>query len=256
MQIRSSIVLVLLAACGGDGGGDVRTISASGPLWGARFSPDGATLAVAFGPDDKIGTLDVATGAITELATNGNYLTGTAWTAAGDAIYYNGGGGVFRVAPGVAATMVNDAFASMNVDLSPDGTRLAYGINGANAEIYTLATATTSVLDHRCEAIRFAPVVDEVACISGGSLLAINLSSRVATTIIADGVSFIAGVDWYADGERLVFTSDDGIERVTRGGDRSLLHDAFATIELDLSPDEHSLVYVTNGSGDLSILKL
>lgn len=256
MQIRSSVVLVILAACGGSDGGDVRTLTASGPLWGARFSPDGTTLAVAFGPDDQIGTIAVATGALTEVATGGNYLTGTAWSAAGDAIYYNGGGGVFRVAPGSAATLVNDAFASMNVDLSRDGTRLAYGINGTDAELYTIATATTTVLGRPCQAIRFSPSGTEVACISGGALVTIDLATSVATPIVADGVSFIAGLDWYADGQRLVFTSDDGLEAVTRAGARTLLLDTFAAIEVDLSPDEKSLVFATNGSADLSILSL
>lgn len=245
--------LLLAAACGGDDG-DSRSISVDGErLWGARFSPDGARLAVAFGDDDKLGVIDLATGALTEVADNTSYLTGTAWAANGD-IVYDGSGGVYRVTPGGAPVELTDAFASMNVDLSPDGTRLAYGVNGSDAELYTIATDTTTSLGVDCDAVRFSPVADEVACMTGSELVLVDLATLATTPVVTTGISFIAGVDWYADGQALVFTSDDGIERVTRAGARTRLADAFAAIELDLAPDDKSLVYLTNGSADLSLL--
>jgi Tol biopolymer transport system component len=248
--------LLFLGACGGDGGGgDVRTVHASGPLWGARFSPDGSRLAVAFGPDDKLGTIDLASGALTEVADNTSYLTGTSWSAAGDAIVYDGSGGIYRVAPGAAPVQLTDAFASMGVDLSPDGTRVAYGVNGTDAELYTIATDTTTPLGRPCQAIRFSPSGTSVGCISGG-LFVIDLATMAETTVLADGLPFIAGLDWYADGQRLVVTSDDGLEAVTLAGARSVLLDTFAAVEVDLAPDEQSLVFATNGSADLSILDL
>jgi Tol biopolymer transport system component len=256
--MRTCLLAIVLtcAACGGDDTG--RNLSvAEGALWGARFSPDGRTLAVAYGDMDKIGTLDVDTGALTERAGGGSYLTGTAWSAAGDAFYFSGDAGISRVSlAGGAATMVADAFAALSLDLSPDGTRFAYGVNGGNARIYTIATNTERALDRPCEAIRFAPSGDRVACISRGALLTIDLATDAATIVVASDVPFIAGLDWFADGQRLVFTSNRGIETVTLAGARTVVTDAFAAIEVDLSADDRTLVYQQNGTPELTLLSL
>lgn len=258
MRILLGSVLVALAlgACGG--GNDSDTIQVpEGRLWGARFSPDGTALAVAFGSDDRIGVYDRASGTLTELATGTTYLTGTAWSASGDTIYFDGTVGVRSVPrAGGAVTDVNAAFASMNVDLSPDGTRLAYGVNGDLAAVYTIATDSETLLDRRCQAIRFAPDGQRVACVSSGALVVIELASGTATTVLPTGVPFIAGVDWYNDGQRLLVTTEDGIEAVTLAGERRMVVDAFAAVELDLSPDERELVYRQNGHDDLTIVGL
>ena len=227
-----------------------------GRLWGARFSPAGDTLAVAYGPDDKIGTIDLGSSSLREVTAGASYLTGTAWSAAGDAIYYTGTAGVYRVEPGgPAPTMVNDAFASLGVDVSPDGALLAYGINGSDARIYTVATMSERALDRPCQAIRFAPSGDRVACISGGALVNIELASGTVTPIVAAGLPFIAGVDWYSDGQRLVFTSTQGIETVTLAGERKVLAPAFAAVEVDLAPDDSAIVYGVNGANGLTLIR-
>ncbi|MEZ4400093.1 MAG: WD40 repeat domain-containing protein [Kofleriaceae bacterium] len=246
-----------VAACGG-AGGDGRTIEVpEGRLWGARFSPDGATLAVAFGADDRIGTVDVGAGVLTERATGGSYLTGTAWTADGARIYYTGGAGVFAVdLAGGAPVMVNDAFAALGLDLSPDGTRLAYGTNGSSARVYDLGAGTEAALDRPCQAIRFAPDGARVACVSGGALVTLDLATGAATTVVADGLPFIVGLDWFADGQRLVVTTDAGLEEITLAGRRTVLVDAFAAIEVDLSADDRQAVYLTNGAPGLTLVDL
>jgi DNA-binding beta-propeller fold protein YncE len=250
------IFAIAVGACGGDG--TSHTVSASqGRLGGARYSPDGTHLAVVFGSDDKIGSYDLASSTLTELTGGGSYLTGTAWSAAGDTIYYDGTAGIFRIAAsGGTATMVNNAFASLGVDLSPDGTRLVYGTNGSAARLYTIATNTETALARPCQAVRFAPSGTIVACISGGALVTIDLATSAETTVIADGLPFIAGLDWYADGQRLIFTSDSGIDAVTVAGARSHLIDAFAAIDLDLAPDDSEVVYGINGQSDLTITGL
>ena len=227
-----------------------------GRLWGARFAPGAVTLAVAYGPDDKIGTIDLGSSSLREVTGGASYLTGTAWSAAGDAIYYTGTAGVYRVEPGgPAPTMVNDAFASLGVDVSPDGALLAYGINGSDARIYTLATMSERALDRPCQAIRFAPSGDKVACISAGALVIIDLTSGAVTPIVAAGLPFIAGVDWYSDGQRLVFTSSQGIETVTLAGERKVLIPAFAAVEVDLAPDDSAIVYAVNGADGLTLVR-
>lgn len=252
-------LVVAAAACGdGHGGGDVGTIHApQGKLWGARFSPDGAHLSVAYGESDKIGVLDLDSLTLAEKAEGGSYLTGTAWTTNGDTIYYNGADGVFSIASEVGLpVMVNDGFATTGIDVSADGTRLAYGVNGGNARIYTLATHTETALARRCQAIRFAPTGDEVACISDGALLVIDLATGAETPVVEFDVPFIAGVDWYADGQQLLYTSSRGIERVTLAGETTLIHGSFAAIDVDLAPDESAIVVGVNGQPDLTLLRL
>ena len=82
-----------LAACGGHDNDSGSISIAGGRLWGARFAPDGTTLAVAYGPDDKIGTIDLDSGNLSEVTSGASYLTGTAWSPSGDAIYFNGTAG-------------------------------------------------------------------------------------------------------------------------------------------------------------------
>ena len=252
-------VLAALAGCGDHGGGDIATISApQGRLWGARFAPAGDVIAIAFGDEDKIGTIDLEAGTLRELTGGGSYLTGTAWSPSGDAIYFNGTAGIVRISTDIGATSpVNDAFASLGLDVSADGARMAYGINGGNARVYTIATDVETTLARPCQAIRFAPDGARVACISGGALLVIDLATGAETTVIERDLPFIAGVDWYGDGTRLLFTSSDGVERIgVDGEDRHLVHGAFAAVEVDLAADEQSIVYGVNGQDALTLLRL
>lgn len=255
--VGAALVALALGACG-HGDADIGIISVpQGRLWGARFAPDGRSLAVAYGDEDKLGVIDLDAVRLTEVATGGSYLSGTAWTAAGDAFYYNGAGGVFRVARGGGPpTMINDGFATLGVDVSPDGTRLAYGVNGGPARIYTLATSREAALDRQCSAIRFAPTGDRVACISGGALVVIDLGTMAVTTVVDTGVPFIAGLDWYSDGQRILFTSTRGLEQVDLSGTRTIVVNAFAAIEVDLAPDDGQVVYAVNGQSDLNLLGL
>lgn len=247
---------IALAACG-DGSGDIGSIATpQGRLWGARFAPDGDVLALAYGDENKIGTIDLDARTLRELTPGGTYLTGTAWSPAGDLIYFNGADGIGRITRDIGqTTMVNGAFATLGIDVSPDGTRLAYGVNGGNARVYTLAGGTERALDRPCQAIRFAPFGDRVACISGGELVLIELATEAVTVLVDHDVPFIAGLDWYKDGQSLLFTSTDGIERVTLTGERDLIHGAFAAIEVDLSADERSMVIGINGHDDLTLVR-
>jgi WD40 repeat protein len=259
MKPLAAPLVLALAACGGHGSGDVSTISSpQGALWGARFSPAGDVLSIAYGEEEKIGTIDLDAGSLRELSPGGTYLSGTAWSPAGDYVYYNGVDGIGRISTDIAQnTMINTSLATLGIDVSPDGKQLAYGVNGGDARLYTLATMAEESLGQPCAAIRFAPTGDRVACISGGALVVIDLPTREVTTVIDRGLPSLAGVDWYASGLQLLFTSQDGIERIgIDGNDRHLVAGAFAAVEVDLSADDQSIVFGENGQDALTLVRL
>ncbi|HVV85539.1 MAG TPA: WD40 repeat domain-containing protein [Kofleriaceae bacterium] len=259
-RARAWILLAGLAGLGacGHGGGDIATISTpAGRLWGARFAPSGDVLSVAYGDEDKIGSIDLDSGSLRELTAGGSYLTATAWSPSGDAIYFDGNDGIIRIQNDIASTtMVNQSLATFGIDVSPDGSRLAYGVNGSNARIYDLAAQQETALGRPCQAIRFAPDGNQVACITGGALVTISLASGAETTIIDSGLPAIAGVDWYKDGQTLLFTSTKGIESISLAGERHLIEEAFGAVEVDLSADEGSIVYGVNGADALTLVRL
>lgn len=255
----AALAVLALGACDDHGTGDIGRIEVpQGRLWGARFDPGGQVLSFAYGDEEKIGTLDIDEGTFRELTPGASYLTGTAWSADGAFIYYNGADGIGRISSDIGqVTMVNSSFATLGVDASPDGTRLAYGINGSDARIYDIATRVERPLDRPCQAIRFNPAGDKVACISGGALIVIELATDLETVVIEEGLPFIAGVDWYRDGQELLFTGEDGIERIRLDGtEHHLVHGAFAAIEVDLSQNEDAIVFGQNGDDALTLLKL
>ncbi len=261
MLRRTLMILVSLGlgACGGgdadgdgvdDGGADDPfTIDADGETVSTlRLSPDGTQVAVVYGADDRVGVLGLAGGAVTDVAPGGTYLTGIAW--ADDAtLLFTGDGGIYSVAlDGSGLVMLDDAFAASGLDVSPDGTTLAYGVNGGDGVVLTLADSTARVMPTRCGVARFSPDGATIACDAQGSLVLVDVATLVATTLI-DGLDFFAPLDWFADGTRLAVAGPDGIEVVdVATGARTPLTDAFAVIDLDLAADDSLLLYRENGS--------
>ena len=140
---------------------------------------------------------DVDTGATLTVtavsgATNGTVaLAGTTITFTPTA-NFNGTAGIVRISTDIGATTpVNDAFASLGLDVSADGARMAYGINGGNARVYTIATDTETTLARPCQAIRFAPDGSRVGGLhsSPGASAPKRTASSSHTRSIASGVS-------------------------------------------------------------------
>lgn len=252
--VAGVLVSVGLVACGGDasddGGGF--TIEAGGATVSTfRLAPDGTRLAVVYGDDDRVGLLPLAGGAPVDVAPGGTYLTGIAW--ADDAtLLFTGDGGIYSVgADGTGLTMLDDAFAASGLDVAPDGATLAYGVNGGDGVLLTLADGTARGMGTPCAVARFSPDGSTVACDAQGEVVLVDVATLAVTPLLGE-LDFFAPLDWFADGQRLAVATPAGIEAVdVATGARTLLADAFAVIDLDLAADDSLLLYRSNGASTI-----
>lgn len=230
-----------------DDAGQTFELAPEEELGAFRIAPAGDRVAVVYGAEERVGLLSMDDATLTDVAPGGTYLTGLAW-ADDTTLLFTGDGGIFQVgADGQGLVSVDDAFAASGLDRSPDGALLAYGINGADGALLTVATSTTQALPTHCATARFSPDGQTLACDAQGELVLIDVTTLAATTLVT-GLDFFAPLDWFADGDRLVFAGPDGIETVEVGtGARAPLHDAFAVIDLDLAADDSVLLYRQNG---------
>jgi Tol biopolymer transport system component len=102
-----------------------------------RFSPDGATRAL--WSDDKIQLMDLASRTLTDVIASTNSFGRVAWFADGTRLVAGTERGIeiVTLAPPVQRRLILDSFAVLDVDLSPDGASVAYGVNG-HPELYVL----------------------------------------------------------------------------------------------------------------------
>lgn len=96
-----------------------------------RFSPDGSTIAYESG--NKIMLMTLASGETKEIVDGATYLASVDWFSDGKklAITSDKGIEIVTLDPAPARTLVHEEFAATNIDLSADGTVLAYSINGS-----------------------------------------------------------------------------------------------------------------------------
>lgn len=231
-----------------DGGGEEFVVEVAGEdLATFRIAPSGEALAVVYGTEERIGLVTIDDPTLIDVAPGATYLTGIAWLDVGT-LLFSGDGGIFQVGvDGEGLVSIDDAFAATGLDVSPDGTTLAYGVNGGDGVLLTLADSSARTLPTRCAVARFSPDGDTLACDAQGELVLIDVATLEPTTLVT-GLDFFAPLDWFADGERLAFASSDGIEEVVVAtGERRRVHDAFAVIDLDLSADDGVLLYRQNG---------
>lgn len=260
--------LLGLAGCGSDtdagpsGSDPVEITFTDGSGDAPRFSPDGTKIAFikadAKGDNYDLTVMTSAGEQPTKVAAAGSYLAGPAWAPDGKQIYFTADAGLSLVAAsGGAVTVVADAFAATQPDVSPDGKSIVYASNGSSAAIVDLADPkmpkTLSVV---ATTLRFSPDGKSLAFVdTDDKIKLMDVASGMVTDVI-DAGTYLASLDWFADGKRLAITSDKGIEIVTLGATpaRSLVRDEFAAKSLDLSPDGKTIAYAVNGQSSIFLL--
>ena len=100
-----------------------------------RFSPDGAR--IAFWSGGAIRLMDVATNAASDVITGDSNFDfgGVDWFSDGQRLLAGTDQGmeIITLGPPVSRRLLADVFALLDVDLAPDGARVAYGINGQSS---------------------------------------------------------------------------------------------------------------------------
>jgi Tol biopolymer transport system component len=95
-----------------------------------RFSPDGTF--VAFHGSGTINLMNLGSRTVTELIASSNDFGGVDWFSDGQRLLAGTERGleVLTLGPPLARTLINDQFALLSVDLSPDDRNVAYDVNG------------------------------------------------------------------------------------------------------------------------------
>ncbi len=273
--------LTLTACSGGggaatDGGGAMDAGPVSKELaapsgqqfWEGRWSPDGKKIAFHHSTSGSMGVDSIAvmdeTGANLKLiADAGTYLASVAWAPDGTTVYFSGSGGIGKVpAAGGPVSAVKSAFAAMNIDVSKDGQRLSYSVNGSSTvTILELVDGGQTFLGMG-EGGRFSPDGTQLAYIArqnepdGGNDEHFKLYKFSDKSVSDLGVAgtYLASLCWFADGKRLAATSKNGLELLTPPSGRQTIFEAFAVTGCDVHPDGTRILYRVNGQLGLRVL--
>jgi Tol biopolymer transport system component len=228
-----------------------------------RFSPDGSRLAMVATPpgDDAIAeliTTDLTGGDVEVLVSEGlSYLTTIAWMPDGESVVYGGGGGIMEVErDGSSPTLRVDSFAVESVDLSADGRLVSWSVNGGTS----VTTAPVSAEPRSTDEHIFGPDGDmprfgadgQIAYISADGVVVSAPNGDDAQTYEA-ATNFYSNPAWQDDGTVVVIT-DFGLTAIDLAtGESTDVHEQFAAIGLDVSPDGSMFVVGVNGQKSLRL---
>ncbi|MCB9690940.1 MAG: hypothetical protein H6736_03920 [Alphaproteobacteria bacterium] len=225
----------------------------------ARFSTDGTSVAgmASTADADHLVSVDLADGAVTVLHEEGlSYLTTTAWQ--GGTLYWSGDGGIWRNP--ASPELVVDDFAVLAFDVSPDGAHIAWSTNGGTS-LYLGSLTTVPVTGEETLASgsrpRFDPTSSALAYVDddAGNHAWMSLDERVAGPLPLD-VDYLGNADWVDDDTLLLLGVDD-IHSYTLGDAApELVREAFAAMDLDVSPDGSQYLWNVNGQRQLFIAAL
>lgn len=287
---RSLLLLTsfaLLMACGQDdsssssnsstGSGDPSGATRIDILPGAysrvfapRFNAEGTTLAMMAqteGGDEHIILTNRAGELQKVVLTEGvGYLTTFAWSTDGATLYYSGDDGILSIDPdaeGATPQVVVDTFAVSGFDLSRDGTKIAWGVNGQQNVSLGVLDAQ-GALDAQVEVERvpgsqprFSPDGSTVLYIIAEQFATIPTSDfqESAQTLLDGEASYLSNGAWLGD-NTVVLLADDAI--ITRELDplmSTTLESQFAATGLDVDASGDYVFHV-NGGTSLTLVDL
>jgi Tol biopolymer transport system component len=203
---------------------------------------------------EELAVIELTTGEATTLAQAGTYLASPAWTPDSQEIIFTGSEGIYRIASsgGEAQLFLDEflvTFAAMTPDISPDGRKLAYKTNGGSMKLVDLTTNEIDDTEIFASSPRFAPDGVALAYIKDDGIVIDRNGDEVSHSL---ALALLAEIAWFPDSTRLAYTSDEGIAILdTATGEHYLHHDAFAAIDLDVSPDGATIIYAVNGQKSL-----
>lgn len=266
------ILIALVGLCGACGEDDRRRGSGSGSgagasatlsfddarLSAARFSPDGSRLVLVYNADDEdevVAVMDVDGRNLEILTGPVSYLTAPTWSPDGAQIFYYGSG-IERInADGSDPEVIDNAFAAMGPDISPDGTLLAYGVNGSTIRIASLEPEVATIVTEEYGKPRFSPDGTQIAFANAGALRVMDIDGENGRDIVTEDLSYLSSVAWFPDGQRLAVTTENGVEIIdVTDGSRSVAISGFATMEVDVSADGTRIIYGINGQSSLRLV--
>ncbi len=235
-------------------------------LNGARFSPDASRLAVRHFADDiySFGVMDVDGSNLDLVLDNVSYLTAFSWTSDGSGLFYSAGSAMHRInVDGTAEeTLVSVLGSPTQSDLSPDEDCLVFATNGGSIYLYHIEEDELVDTGQVGQSPRFSPDGLTIAYVWGVFrdyvIRLMDYDGTNVRDILVDeeNLSYLTSVAWLPDGERLAFTSRQGIEIldiVTE--ERRIVEDGFATMSIDVSKEGRHLVYAINGRSHLTVIE-
>ena len=256
--------MVGLAACGDDDGDT--TISIDGyRLGAAQFSPAGDQLAIVGEKDDVYALLitdDQGKGAQV-LDESLSYLSTIQWMPDGQSVIYTAGSGfddsgIYKVDVngGAAPAFLVDAFAAVNIGLSPDGKTVAYSINGG-AEISTADLSTYASMPVPAVSTGTSGRAPQYSPDGSQVLFIVAETYQTAAADFTNAQDGPAGAGYLSNGvwmnnASFMYLGDDAIN-VWKAGKASSVREAFAGMNLAYNAATSRYIYGINGSPDLTI---
>ncbi len=198
--------------------------------------------------------------------TGASYLTTFAWSSDDDTLYYSGDGGILSVDPTLEdaePTVVVDSFAVLGFDISRDGSKVAWSVNGQR-DLSLGSLTGEGVLDDTVDlqAVqgsqpRFSPSGEQVLHLTGEETMAIAPVSDFqpgAVTTFEGEASYLSHGAWLDEDTVLLLLDDAIIRQSISTMERVVLEEQFAATGLDVD-QSGAYIFHVNGSTQLTLVE-